>query len=180
MPNKKKNEFDPYSIDKFDKIPMGVKVFITKWWLAGAVCYFGSWGLGLLISDSLDQALATGIILGACIEILLNNIIRYLMPDKDKTKANKYILITSKKYLAFILNLLYGIAMGFLIAYSYNYLNIGIISLFNLDPTSVPIGTEPILYGLFFYGFDFIFLSVKHYIMNIKNKKNDQKNEVAK
>lgn len=179
MSNKSKNEFDPYSIDKFDKIPMGVKVFIAKWWIAGAVCYFGLWGLGLLISDSLDQALATGILLGAFIEILLNNVIRYLMPDNDKAKAKKYILITSKKYAAFILNLLYGIGMGFLIAYSYNLVNVGIIALFNLDPASVPLGTEPIIYGLFFFAYDFVFISIKNYIVNKRAKNINQKKEVA-
>ena len=62
---------------------------------------------------------------------------------------------------AFFLNLLYAFVLLFCVYSLYQILNTIIVS-FTGQTDSVPLGVEPILFGLFYTGFDLLFVGMKH------------------
>ena len=64
------------------------------------------------------------------------------------------------------LNVLYGFLLLFCVVMTYNTVNSVIVS-FTGQKDSVPIGVEPILFGLITTGWDFLFLGIKRTVRRI-------------
>ena len=160
---------DPYAIDRVARIPTWLKVFLMKFWLAGAVYFFAGWGLFTNTIDKLDEILIIGVILGAVIDLFLNRILKWMKtPDMN---TDKYLFVTYKGFFSFLLNILYAVAVTLIIAYAYTGINLAIIAIFHLQDTSIPFGVEPIGFGILFYLLDLLFVTIRVKISNLRRKK---------
>jgi hypothetical protein len=160
---------DPYAIDRFSRIPMGVKVFLLKFWLAGAVYFFAGWGLFMNTVDKLDEILVIGVILGAVVDLFLNRLLNWMKtPEVD---TDDYAFIHYKGFFSFLLNIVYCLAITVLIAYLYTGVNLALIAIFHLDDTSIPFGVEPIGFGLMFYAIDLLCVFIRVKITHFRRRK---------
>ncbi|MBQ7872754.1 MAG: hypothetical protein IJ360_02130 [Clostridia bacterium] len=163
-PNDKKLK-DPakqYRSDFLDRIPAPVKALFLKFWFNGAVCYFIFWGLGLNISSTLDMIFVLAVALGIITDIFLNNIIRFIetIPGENE----KWLMFPKKRFWTFFANILYAFVVLFCVIQTYEFIAIFYV--------------EPILFGLFYMGFDLLFVGMKNLFFTIiedaKNKVNKQ------
>ena len=161
---KLEKELDPYKIDKFARIPMWIIVLVLKWWFAGAIYYFAYMGVLVQTQDGSTEAIIGGVIFGAILDLLINRIIRFM--EREKGANEKYILVTTKKYVSFILNMLYGLFVSFLITYGFGFLVASIAKLFNYTGN---LGMEPILFGILFVLIDFALIKLKRLFKKKKN-----------
>lgn len=146
------------------KIADWVKLLFVKAWFPGCVCFFFIWGLGGMVADQLDLLFITGIALGVVTEMLTNNVLRFL--EKKPGGNDRYMMFPQKGYITFPLNILYAFVLLFLVYTLYNIINLVIIQLTGMVD-KVPLGVEPILFGIFYLGFDMILIQGKHLILDI-------------
>ena len=134
-----------------------LKVVLVKIWFAGSVCFFIFWGLSGYITARLDLLLVFGIALGVVTDILTNNILRYYA--KSKGANDIWMMFPQKRYATFFLNIVYALVLLLCVDMLYTLLNTAILSLRGGD--SVPLGVGPILFGVFYTGFDLLFIRMK-------------------
>lgn len=146
------------------KVADWVKLLFIKAWFPGCVCFFFIWGLGGMLGDQLDLLVVTGIALGVVTELLTNNVLRFL--EKKPGANSRYMMFPKKGYITFPLNILYAFVVLFLVYTLYNVINLVIIRITGVTDT-VPLGVEPILFGLFYLGFDMMLIQGKHLILDI-------------
>lgn len=142
------------------KIADWVKLLLVKWWFAAAVCFFFLWGLGTYVPHLLDLLVITGVALGFVTDLLTNNVLRFVAPRKGAN--DRWMMYPRKGFLSLPLNVLHSGLVLFLVYTAYNALNGLLVSLQGLEATSVPIGVEPILFGLLYLGFDLLLIALKH------------------
>ena len=162
-------EVSPEELRKYQsgpklKVADWVKLLFVKAWFPGCVCFFFIWGLGGMVADQLDLLFITGIALGVVTEMLTNNVLRFL--EKKPGGNDRYIMFPQKGYITFPLNILYAFVLLFLVYTLYNIINLVIIQLTGVVD-KVPLGVEPILFGLFYLCFDMILIQGKHLILDI-------------
>ncbi len=150
------------------KIADWVKIVFIKAWFAGAVCFFFMWGLGNYLADQLDTLFVTGTALGIVTDILTNNVLRFI--SKTQGGYDKWMMFPQKGWISFPLNILYGYLILFLVVILYNVINITIIH-FTGAVDTVPLGVEPILFGVFCMGFDVLLIKIKHLIKGLFQKR---------
>ncbi len=146
------------------KLPMWLKVVLIKTWFYGAVCFFFLWGLGMYIADQLDLFVATAIALGMVTDLLINTIFRYFAETEGAN--DRWMMFPKKGLASFFWNILYAFVVLFLVATLYNVVNIAILAVTGAEDT-VPLGVEPILFGVFFMGIDMGLIAMKHGIQRI-------------
>lgn len=146
------------------KVADWVKLLFVKAWFPGCVCFFFLWGLGGLMADQLDLLFITGIALGVVTEMLTNNVLRFL--EKKPGGNNRYMMFPQKGYITFPLNILYAFVLLFLVYTLYNIINLVIIQLTGVTD-KIPLGVEPVLFGLFYLCFDMILIQGKHLILDM-------------
>lgn len=151
------------AMKKSKKWPAAVKALLIKAWFAGAVYFFVGWGLFINSLDQLDLTLALGLVLGAVTDLIVNRILVTFMDNGGDT-YKKYIMFYSKKFYFFWVNILYGVLLSFLIAYTYHAINLLAVRLYDLAENAVVLGAEPILYGVFFTAYDALLVSIKNSI----------------
>ncbi len=161
------------AVKKSKKWPAAVKALLIKAWFAGAVYFFVGWGLFINSLDQLDLTLALGLVLGAVTDLMVNRILVTFMDNGGDT-YKKYIMFYSKKFYFFWVNILYGVLLSFLIAYTYHAINLIAVRLNDLAENAVVLGAEPILYGIFFTAYDALLVAVKNTIKKRMNKGADQ------
>lgn len=144
------------------KVAGWVKILFIKFWFAAAVCYFFFWGLGGLLPSVLDQLVVTGLALGIVTDLLTSPVLRFF--EKTKGENARWMMVTRKTYSGFFLNILYGYVVLFLVFTLYNVINIAAIRLFGLPSDQVVLGVEPVLFGLFYLGFDLLLIKMKHMV----------------
>ncbi|MBR0210811.1 MAG: hypothetical protein IJQ46_02470 [Oscillospiraceae bacterium] len=133
------------------------KAILVKMWFAGSVCFFVFWGLSAYIGARLDLMVVFGIVLGVVTDVLTNSILRYFA--KTPTANDRWMMFPQKKYYTFPLNIVYAIVLLLCVDVFYTLLNMALMALFK---TSMPpIGVEPILFGIFYTGFDLLFITMK-------------------
>ena len=143
------------------KVADWVKMLFIKGWFAGAVCFFFIWGLGGLMADELDLLLVTGFALGVVTDLLTNPVLRFF--EKTKGEHARWMMVTRKSHSGLFLNILYGYVVLFLIYILYNVINLAAASLTGAADRVV-LGVEPILFGVFYLGFDLLLIQGKHSI----------------
>jgi len=147
------------------KVADWVKLLLVKWWFAAAVCFFFIWGLGTYVPHLLDLLVITGVALGFVTDLLTNNVLRFVAPRKGAN--DRWMMYPRKCFLSLPLNVLHAGVVLFLVYTAYNALNGLLISLGGLESTSVPIGVEPILFGLLYLAFDLLLIALKHAAQNM-------------
>lgn len=167
-------ELDQYRSRKL-KFPQWLILVFIKFWFPAAVCFFFLWGLSPYVGNTLDLLVITGIALGFVTDLLTNNVLRYIA--KSKGGNDKWMMFPRKGFITLPLNVLYAGFLLFLIFNAYTFGNTLIIQLSGVAEDSVPLGVEPILFGLLYLIFDLILLGVKHMFGRIVS---DAKEKVAR
>lgn len=157
-----KDELERYKGKKKFKIPAPVKILFLKMWFYGAVCFFILWGLG--INNLLDMLFVLGVAMGLVTDLLLNNVIRFL--EAFPGEHSEWMVFHKKGMASFLLNLLYGMLLAICLWLLYSLINYTIMSLTGNHET-LPLGVEPILFGVFSMGVDMLFVGIKRLIVNI-------------
>ena len=134
------------------------KAVLVKWWFGGAVCFFFYWGLAILVPNWENQMLILGLALGFVTDLMVNNIFRYYA--KTPGANDRWMMFGKKRFSSLPLNILYGYLLLACVVMTYSVINRVIVS-FTGDTQSVPLGVEPILFGLFATGWDFLFLGLR-------------------
>ena len=142
-------------------LPQWAKMLLIKFWFAGAVCFFFIWGLGIYMADVLDMLVVTGIAMGIVTDLLTNNALRFM--EKTRGENERFIMVTKRGCVSFILNILYSCFVLFFVYMLYSFINGAIASATN-QPDRVVLGVEPILFGVFYLAFDLLFIEIKHFI----------------
>lgn len=142
------------------KVADWTKTLFIKFWFAAAVCYFFFWGLGGLLPSVLDQLVVTGMALGIVTDLLTNPVLRFF--EKTRGENARWMMVTRKTYSGFFLNILYAYVVLFLVFTLYNVINMAAIHLTGAPGDQVILGVEPILFGLFYLGFDLLLITAKH------------------
>lgn len=150
------------------RLPMKLKALFLKFWAAGAVFYFVGWGSFVATTDQLDLTVLIGLVMGIATDLVFNNILK--MMERQPGESDKYIMFGGRKFISIFQNVLYAIVLSFLVAYTYHFINLGLINLMDLPKTSVPLGAEPILFGVFYLCYELLFLWLRHVIRARKNK----------
>lgn len=140
-------------------LPRWLKISFLKAWFAGAVCFFIFWGLGLYLQNLLDMMLVFGIALGMVTDLLVNSILRF--SARVSGENDNWMMFPKKGMGAFFFNILYAFFLLFCVYCLYQFINSTIVSITG-QADSVPVGVEPILFGLFYMGFDLLFLGMKY------------------
>ena len=142
------------------KLADWVKLLLIKWWFAAAVCFFFLWGLGTYVPHLLDLLVITAIASGFVTDLLTNNVLRFVAPARGAN--DRWMMYPRKGFISLPLNLLHASVVLFLVYTAYNALSAGMIALSGMEETAVPLGVEPILFGLLYLGFDLLLIALKH------------------
>lgn len=146
------------------KISNTVKVLFLKAWFAGAVCYFILWGLGFYIPSLIDMLFVLSIVLGMATDLLTNNVIRFI--ESTPGENDKWLMFPKKGMVSFFLNMVYAIVLIICVYYLYGIINqIAVAIIGNAD--TVPLGVEPVMFGIFTMGFDVLFIQCRNLFKKI-------------
>ena len=99
-----------------------------------------------------------GLALGTVTDLLVNNIFRYYA--KTPGGNDRWMMFPKKGFVSLPLNILYGFVLLGCVVATYNTVN-GLIAARTGNRDSVPIGVEPLLFGLTTVGWDFLFLGIR-------------------
>ena len=105
--------------------------------------------------------------MGIITDILTNNALRFFAATPGAN--DRYIMVTKRGYISYFLNILYAFVVLFLVYTIYAVINFTIIRITGNTDT-VPLGVEPILFGLFYLGADLLLIRCKHLITDIFRK----------
>ena len=166
-------EIRKYSGTKKFRIPTVFKILFTKFWFKGAMCFFFFWGLGTYL-ENLDLLFVFAFATGMVTDLLENNVFRFF--EKEKGEFDKWMMFPKKGVLSMFGNVIYAFLVLACVMYLYNLINIAYGTLTGTD--TLVLGVEPILFGLFYLGFDMVFITIKNTFKKIvkeakeKNKQN--------
>ena len=158
-PEVSKEELRKYQHHSQLRIADWVKILFIKAWFPGAVCYFFIWGTSAYISNQLDLVFIVGVAMGIVTDLLTNNILRFF--EKKPGDYNEWLMVTREGVPGFILNIMYAFVVIFFVFGLYRLVN-GFLSGLAGGKESMPLGVGPILFGLFYLGFDMLFIKMKH------------------
>ena len=139
------------------KLADWAKCILIKMWFAGSVCFFIFWGLSAYLTASLDLMLVFAVALGVVTDILTNNILRHFA--KSNGANDRWMMFPQKKYYTFFANIFYAMILLLCVDILYNVINTAIVRLTGTE--GVPLGVGPILFGVFYTGFDLLFIRMK-------------------
>ena len=164
VPEFSQEELNKYRKKSRFKLSETVKVLLLKAWFAGAVCYFILWGLGMYIYSLIDMLFILGVVLGMVTDLLTNNVIRFI--EKNNGENDKWLMFPKKGMASFFLNMVYAMVLIVCVYFLYGIINnIAVMIIGNAD--TVPLGVEPVLFGVFCMGFDVLFIGGKHLLKRI-------------
>lgn len=142
------------------RIPDPVKILFIKAWFPGAVYFFIGFGLGSYLSDMLDLLFILGVACGILMDLLVNNIIRYM--EKFPGQFEEWMLFSRKGMASFCLNILYNFLILYCVYSLYN-----VIGLIAESLGLSYLGVEPVLFGVFCMAFDMLFIGIKRVFLRI-------------
>lgn len=158
-PQVSQEELRKYQSGPKVKLSEWLKVALIKAWFAAAVCFFFIWGLGIYFPHIIDQIVITGIALGFVIDILLNNLLRFM--EKTPGASERWIFVGVRGFFSLPLNVLYGLVLMLCVVATYEGVNALIVALMKIPAGEIPLGVGPILFGVFTMGWDALFLLMK-------------------
>lgn len=145
-------------------IPETVKILFIKAWFAGAVCFFFIWGLGTYIYSMIDMLFIVGVVMGMVTDLLVNNVIRFI--EQTPGANDRWLMFQKKGFMSFFFNIIYSFLIIFCVYELYIFINT-VITTFTGNPDTVPLGVEPILFGVFWMAFDVLFVGIKNMFKRI-------------
>lgn len=171
----KERQFDPYKTDFLGKVPTWLKALFVKFWFAGAVCYFIVWGTGV---PGADGILLTGIVLGLVAEVLVNPLYRFM--ESDKREYDNYMMFPFpfKAYWTFFTNIIYYILVVASVNGCYFLLNYTINTATGVAD-AIPVGVEPLLFGVFTMIVDMAYIGIKDGVVALVRHIGSKKKEKA-
>ena len=146
------------------KVADWVTRLFMKFGFAGAVCFFFFWGLGGFLTNELDLLAVTGMALGVVTDLMTNPVLRFF--EKTKGENARWMMVTRKTYSGLFLNILYGYVVLFLVYTLYNVINLAAVRITGVAD-QIFLGVEPVLFGVFYLGFDLLLIQAKHAIVRI-------------
>lgn len=138
-----------------------LKAILVKMWVAGSVCFFIFWGLSTYLTARLDLMLVFAIALGVVTDVLTNNLLRYFA--KKRGGNDRWMMFPQKRYVTFFLNILYAGLLLLCVDFLYNLINIALLA----AGGQTTLGVGPILFGVFYTGFDLLFIGMKRMFQQI-------------
>lgn len=163
-PQFSQEELDRYRSRRGIRVPELLKILFVKAWFAGAVCYFFFWGLSSYVGNLIDMLFVLGVALGIVTDLLTNNVIRFF--EKTEGQNSRWIMFPKKGYLSFVWNLLYSFVVLLGVYTLYTGINL-VLSLVTGGAPAAFLGVEPVLFGVFYMGFDMLFIAMKHLLQAI-------------
>ena len=154
------------------KLPQTVKLLFIKFWFPAAVCFFFLWGLAPYVGNTLDLMVVTAIALGFVTDLLTNNVLRFIA--RTAGENDHWIMFPKKGFITLPLNLFYAGLLLFLVFHAYYAGNLLLIRLSGAAEDAVPLGVEPILFGLMYLGFDLLLLGMKRLFRSIVEDAKDK------
>ncbi len=148
-----------------------VKAVLIKWWFAGCVCFLFLWGLGLYITDMLDQLFIMGLAGGVFTDLLVNNTLRFI--EEKKGANDKYMMFPGKKYRYFLFNIIYSFVILFFVMTVYAMVNMSAAKLSG-NKNMLALGVEPVIYGALYTAFDMLFIKMKNVLSGIVKDAREQ------
>lgn len=164
-PEVSREELAKYRSKRGLSLPQWLKMLLLKFWFNGAVCFFFFWGLGGYLRDMLDQLVVIALAMGVITDLLVNNALRFYAETPGEN--DRWMMFPKKGYASFPLNILYAFVLLVCVVYFYQLLNLGLIALSGAATDAVPLAVEPVLFGLFYLGFDLLFLFFKQLFLRI-------------
>ncbi|MCD7754787.1 MAG: hypothetical protein LUJ09_00385 [Firmicutes bacterium] len=130
------------------------KASLVRWWFAGAVYYLIGMGTELgMNSDSLDFIFFLGLGMGITSAFILNPIIYgfFNVKRRGKSYSKKYLERSSlQNAMLRLLEIFRCFVCVVLVVLVYQYLNLALIAIFDLQSDTAVIAGEPILFGVFY------------------------------
>ncbi|MDR1094723.1 MAG: hypothetical protein LBL66_11310 [Clostridiales bacterium] len=142
------------------RVPAFVKAALLKLWFAGAVYFFIGLGVADRKLDQLDLTVAIGLIMGLATDLAVNRVLMAI--DNKKKRMPKYLMFYRKKWYFLCLNLLYGLILSALTAYTYHFINAAVNGARGLPDGSTAFGAEPVLFGVFFLAYDLLLVGLRN------------------
>ena len=161
-PQVSEEELQKYRSGPKLKLADWVKAVLIKMWFAGSVCFFIFWGLSSYVTARLDLLFIFGVALGAVTDVITNNILRYYA--KKKGGNDFWMMFPKRRYITFFLNILYAFVLLLCTDYLYHLINLILLAVSGGGTT---LGVGPILFGVFYTGFDLLFLCMKQLLLRI-------------
>ena len=142
-PRYSQQELDRYKSKRFKwRFPEPLKALLIKYWFYGAICFFVFMGLGMYIADSLDMFFIASLICGMVTDLLINHFLRFT--EKMPGGSRKWMMVSRRGTAGFIMNVMYGFVILFLVMTGYSLLN-GLIASAGGETI---LRVEPLLFGL--------------------------------
>ncbi len=163
-PEYSEEELAKYKSPKKFKLSTLSKALLLKCWFSGAVCYFIVWGLGMYIPSSLDLYFVTSLVMGFVVDILENNIFRFIA--KEDGEYDKWMMFPKKSYISLIFNVIYAFLVVFAVYITYAIVNIVLLKITGRSDV-VLFAMEPLTFGLFFLAYDLLFIRIKDLVKRI-------------
>ena len=154
-------------------LPDWLKVVLVKAWFYGSVCFFILWGLGTVISSTLDLMAVTAVAMGIVTNLLTNNALRFLAKTSDG--YDRYIMFPSHLTVMLLCDVLYACVIMFLTYLTYDRINAAYMVITGKTDT-IALGVGPILFGFFCTAYDMLFVAIRN---TVKNMIKDAKASVA-
>ena len=105
-----------------------------------------------------------GIALGFVTDLLTNNVLRFF--EKTPGANARWMMFPRKGYASLPLNLIYAFVLLLAVVGTYHVLNTVIMAVTGAGDT-LPLGVEPILFGLITLGWDLLLIKMKHTLVAI-------------
>lgn len=173
----KQKQFDPYKNDFLSRIPTWLKALFIKFWFAGLACYFIMFGLD--ISDSLDNMILLGAVMGLIVDVLVNPIFRFLESDRREYNAYMMFPFPFKAFWTFFTNIIYYVIIVICVNYCYYGLDMLINYIAGRTDFYIAVGVEPLLFGVICVMVDMVFIGIKDGIVALVKKLSNRKKETA-
>lgn len=130
-------------------------------------------GLGVYISNAEDLLLLDGVVMGILVDCIVNPIFR--MIESDRREYDWYIMFPFpfKKFWTFFANILYYI----IVFIGVNYVYMGINLVLQAINENWYLALEPLLFGVFVFFIDMVFIGIKDLIVYLIKKHKRKKAE---
>lgn len=151
-------ELGKYRSHKGIHVADWVKIIFIKAWICGAVCFFFFWGLGSYIGNLIDMLFILGVALGFATDLLANSMIRFF--ERTPGANDRWMVFPPRKFISLVLNVLYSFLILWCVYSFYGGVNLAINTITG-QADAVPLGVEPILFGILCMLFDLLFVGVK-------------------
>ena len=145
-------------------LPDWLKAVLIKFWFYGAVCFFVMWGLGTLLSSTLDLMAVTAVAMGIVTNLLTNNVLRFVAKTSDA--FDRFMMFPSHQTIMLLCDVLYACVIMFCTYLTYDRIN-ALIMYLSGNTDTIALGVGPILFGVFCTGYDMLFILIKNTVKNI-------------